>query len=96
MEAAEEEAAAERGAPAAVECAIPAGIPAAEHEAAFPVEAGDAARQAAMEADPSEAEVIPPAFPETAFPETAFPETAFRAAGEARTPLDPAPSVLLL
>ena len=86
MEAAEEEAAAERGAPAAVECAIPAGIPAAEHEAAFPVEAGDAARQAAMEAGPSEAEVILPA----------FPETAFRAAGEARTPLDPAPSVLLL
>ena len=86
MEAAEEEAAAERGAPAAVECAIPAGIPAAEHESAFPAEAGDAARQAAMEAGPSEAEVIPPA----------FPETAFRAAGEARTPLDPAPSVLLL
>lgn len=81
----------EAAAPAAVECAIPAGIPAAEHEAAFPAEAGDTARQAAMEAGPSEAEVIPPAFPETA-----FPETAFRAAGEARTPLDPAPSVLLL
>ena len=84
MEAAREEAAAERAAPAAVECAIPADIPAVGHEAAFPAVAGDTARQAAMEAGPSEAGAVLPV----------FPETAFRAAGEARTPLPPAPSVL--
>ena len=89
MEAAREEAAAERAAPAAVECAIPADIPVVGHEAAFPAAAGDTARQAAMEAGPSEAGAVLPDFPETV-----FPETAFRAAEEARTPLPPAPSVL--
>ena len=67
--------------PAAVECAIPAGIPAAGAGAAFPAEVGDTVRQAALGAG----------LPGAILP--AFPEMAFRTAGEARSPLGHAPCV---
>ena len=74
----------EAAAPAAVECAIPAGIPAAGAGAAFPAEAGDTVRQAALGA----------ALPGAGAIFLVFPEAAFRTtAGKARIPLAHVPFV---
>ena len=74
----------EAAAPAAVECAIPADIPAAGAGAAFPAEAGDTVRQAALGAGLPGAGAILPVFPEAAFRTTA---------GEVRIPLAHVPFV---
>ena len=83
MQAAE---AVEAAAPAAVDCAIPAGIPAAGAGAAFPAEAGGTVRQAAFPVGLPGAGTMLPVSPETG---AAFPTT-----GEGRIPLDRARFVL--